>query len=152
MTNKEFDEILERTNAVVCNREWYERAVKALEQEPKYCDRNICISNEYNGIGCDECEVTKSQEKILEPCENCVSRQAVVQWLENATDDSIEHAIDSNLEFIPPVTPTRKKGKWIVEVWNNKEHHTCSNCQHLIDYEPCYHYCPMCGAEMESEE
>lgn len=37
---------------------------KALEHEPKYCDRNICISNEYNGIGCDKCEVTKSQEKI----------------------------------------------------------------------------------------
>jgi len=33
--------------------------VKAeAEQEPKYCDRNICIKNEYNGIGCDECEVT----------------------------------------------------------------------------------------------
>ena len=31
-------------------------------QEPKYCDRNICLRNEYNGIGCDECEVTKSQE------------------------------------------------------------------------------------------
>jgi len=31
-------------------------------QEPKYCDRNICLKNEYNGIGCDECEVTKSQE------------------------------------------------------------------------------------------
>lgn len=31
-------------------------------QEPKYCDRNICIKNGYNGIGCDECEVTKSQE------------------------------------------------------------------------------------------
>lgn len=31
-------------------------------QEPKYCDRNICIKNEYNGIGCNECEVTKSQE------------------------------------------------------------------------------------------
>jgi len=31
-------------------------------QEPKYCDRNICIKNEHNGIGCDECEVTKSQE------------------------------------------------------------------------------------------
>ena len=37
--------------------------VKAeADQEPKYCDRNICIKNEYNGIGCDECEVTKSQE------------------------------------------------------------------------------------------
>ena len=31
-------------------------------QEPKYCDRNICVSNEYNGIGCNECEVTKSQK------------------------------------------------------------------------------------------
>ena len=38
------------------------KAIKALEQEPKYCDRNICLKNEYNGIGCDECEVTKSQE------------------------------------------------------------------------------------------
>ena len=32
------------------------------EQEQKYCDRNICLQNDYNGIGCDECEVTKSQE------------------------------------------------------------------------------------------
>ena len=31
--------------------------------EPKYCDRNICLSNEYNGIGCDECEVTKSHQE-----------------------------------------------------------------------------------------
>ena len=35
------------------------RFVKASEV---FCDRNICIANEYNGIGCDECEVTKSQE------------------------------------------------------------------------------------------
>lgn len=46
---------------------------------PKYCDRNICLRNEYNNIGCDECEVTKSQEpatkndlgvdKLLAGCE-----------------------------------------------------------------------------------
>jgi len=30
--------------------------------EPKYCDRSICVLNEYNGIGCEDCEVTKSQE------------------------------------------------------------------------------------------
>lgn len=56
-----------RTNA-----EWVDRIetiVKKLpsvttepETEPKYCDRNICVSNEYNGIGCEDCEVTKSQE------------------------------------------------------------------------------------------
>lgn len=46
-----------------------------------------------------------------------------------------------------------KTGHWIVEVWNNKEHRTCSVCQILVDYEPCYHYCPYCGAKMaESEE
>lgn len=33
MTREEFDEILEQTNAVICNREWYERLIKAFEQE-----------------------------------------------------------------------------------------------------------------------
>ena len=49
-------------------REALEKAIEALKNRPireceKYCDRNICISNEYNGIGCDECEVTKSRER-----------------------------------------------------------------------------------------
>lgn len=30
---------------------------KMDEEEPRYCDRNICASNEVNGIGCDECPV-----------------------------------------------------------------------------------------------
>ena len=34
----------------------------ATPQEPMYCDRNICFRNEYNGIGCTECEVTKSRK------------------------------------------------------------------------------------------
>ena len=54
------DKLLLEVNKAICNN------LKALEQEPKYCDRNICISNEYNGIGCEECEVTKSQNKIKE--------------------------------------------------------------------------------------
>ena len=44
-----------------------------------------------------------------------------------------------------------KTGHWIVEVWNNKEHHICSVCQKVVDYEPCYHYCPYCGAKLEEE-
>lgn len=45
-----------------------------------------------------------------------------------------------------------KTGHWIVEVWSNKEHHTCSECSHVVmEYESCYHYCPYCGAKMESE-
>ena len=41
-----------------------------------------------------------------QPCEDCVSRKSVVEWLERCTDDSIEHAIDTNLDFIPSVTPS----------------------------------------------
>ena len=57
-------------------------------QEPKYCDRNICVKNEHNGIGCDECEVTKSQE----PCEDAISRQAVLDiWHTSYSDNREEN-------------------------------------------------------------
>ncbi len=65
MTNEE------RNNAIRCMKKWseenpylqtYKTCLEALEQcqatdvaEPLSCDRNICISNEYSGIGCDEC-------------------------------------------------------------------------------------------------
>ena len=52
VTQEEFNDYIHILNHVM---DW-------LEQEPAYCDRNICLRNEYNGIGCDECEVTKSQE------------------------------------------------------------------------------------------
>lgn len=45
-----------------------------------------------------------------------------------------------------------KTGHWIIEKWNNKEHYSCSSCQHVVDYEPCYHYCPYCGAKMGESE
>ena len=45
------------------------------EQEPKYCDRSICIKNEYNGIGCNDCEVTKSQKQSGD----LISRDAVIE-------------------------------------------------------------------------
>lgn len=41
-------------------------------------------------------------------CEDAVSRKTVVKWLETASDESIEDAIDSNLGFIPSVTITKK--------------------------------------------
>lgn len=51
------------------------------EDEPTdkpVCDRNICVSNEYNGIGCDECVVNKEQEPCTEyktPCSLCRYRE-----------------------------------------------------------------------------
>ena len=47
--------------------------------EEKYCDRNICLKNEYNNVGCEDCEVTKSQEPTTKNdlAVDAVSRQAV---------------------------------------------------------------------------
>jgi hypothetical protein len=41
--------------------------------KPRYCDRNICTRNEYNGISCDECEVAKyhNLEDDDSPCRDC---------------------------------------------------------------------------------
>lgn len=38
-----------------------------------YCDRNICASNEVNGISCDECEIAKyhNLEDDDNLCQNC---------------------------------------------------------------------------------
>ena len=47
--------------------ELYDTIINALKNRigecEKYCDRNVCVFNEYNGIGCNECEVTKSRER-----------------------------------------------------------------------------------------
>ena len=61
-----------------------------VEQEPKYCDRNICIKNDYNGIGCDECEVTKSQEP------------KTGHWIHFATSDDCSECGWSTGKYISP--------------------------------------------------
>lgn len=47
--------------------------VEDEQAESRYCDRNICASNEVNGISCDECEVAKyhNLEDDDSPCQNC---------------------------------------------------------------------------------
>lgn len=128
--------------------------LKALKQEPKYCDRNICIRNEHNGIGCGECEVTKSQE----PCENeyiKVPKNALkyrtagmiaynAEWLKNHFD--MERAVICG-EQEP------KTGHWIktkeqddaepLILWK------CSEC--LAVQRLKTNYCPDCGAKMEGD-
>lgn len=79
-----------------------------------------------------------------QPNEDCISRKSVVEWLERCTDDSIEHAIDSNLDFIPSVVPQRPKGKWIDR--------SCSICGYGIAPWNKTPYCPNCGSRMEVGE
>lgn len=64
------------------------------------CDRDICATNEYNGIGCDEC---------------CVSYDTAVQREQDAYDSGFGKAIEDVLEIIDTVNDdlvfgTRAKG------------------------------------------
>lgn len=107
-----------------------EMAIKALKQESSedvisrepFTDSTIC-----EGFPCDECSFNRKDKG------SCILEERVM-----------------NLPSAKPQEP--KTGHWIVEIWNNREHHTCSECNHVVDYEPCYHYCPFCGCLMEGEE
>lgn len=137
--------------------EWYKLFVEKLDEqeqktEPKYCDRNICVSNEYNGIGCDECEVTKSQELSGD----AISRQDAIRICEERGHDNSAYC----MRQLPPVNPQEKTGHWIlndnqgVQAVGYLTYH-CSECGRVISSK--YHgkisllkeypYCH-CGAKM----
>ena len=119
----------------------------------------------YGNVDCDEWQEGEhyAYHRVLQmyadakaeqqPCEDAISRQAVYEILEGNWNTDFLHA---EVEKMPSVQPKRKMGVWITEICNNKEHYSCSNCLHIVDYEPCYHYCPNCGAKMvepqESED
>lgn len=132
-----------------------EDKIKALEREREYM-----ISHG----GDSQAKALADAIELMrrEPCEDAVSRKQVVEWLQRASDDSIQHAIDSNMEFISSVTPTRKKGRWIYTpqkrlvdetdegpVYEVQEKCSCSACG--ADFGYCKvddNYCKYCGAEM----
>ena len=120
-------------------------------QEPAYCDRNICLKNEYTGIGCDECEVTKSQE----PCEDAISREDVIdlKWQGEASEEFLEgyaSAIE-DARVLPPVNPQEKTGHWITlkDEYGDVHEAVCSNCDSNGNHK--WTYCPKCGTKMQEE-
>ena len=104
-----------------------------------------------------------------EPCEDCISQQAVINkiantnfWLSTSNWEELMKAIDDT----PSVKPTREKGKWINElkiliptahdefgmaksVYECIEAE-CSICGKSASYKP--NFCPNCGADMRDEE
>lgn len=143
-------------------REEREKAIEYFKFRRKiFCDDFLKIYPE-NSIAYQATLIEKSFHDMAikaleqEPCEDCISRHAVVElvegwWIGHTKEDDLS----TEIQKLPSVNP-QKIGHWIIEKWNNKEHYSCSSCQHVVDYEPCYHYCPYCGAEMvepqESED
>ena len=137
-----------------------EFAIKVLTELRGYGDK-------FANIGFDRKEALDLAIEVLEqqPCEDCISREALLDKLEepmNWTDSEAEIQEQRDYEgFIelvksmPSITPSRPKGKWIHWTDDYKDYVTCSCCGYgeegevlLSDKTP---FCPICGADMRGD-
>ena len=118
-------------------------AIEALEQEP--CDKYIKEIDHLHKY------ISKLETQIVmqEPCEDCISIQAVIDIIEK---EEFKGDALSEIEKLPSVNPQRT-GHWIYELedWNRW---TCSECgwseRTDVHITLGYNFCPNCGAKMES--
>ena len=87
-----------------------------------------------------------------EPCEDAISRQAVIDLSEKVRFEcgSVSQMVSvSKIKELPPVTPQQKVGGWkiIKNVDGNLKTYVCSECGALCGYKQ--KYCEKCGAKME---
>lgn len=142
----------------------------------------VKILNTVLSFGRCDCQKEEIEEclimaiKALKPCEDCVSRQALIERINNAEEnfksDNMESiASDDGDPFVdgvlsgvfnvrqmvvqaPPVTPQPKTGHWIKHVEPNDAEPfvlwRCDNCNTVERRRTPY--CPCCGVKMEVEE
>lgn len=151
----------------------------SVEYEKRYASLSFAI-NELEQqpitwiVGKDNCQVAvknmpidKMQkicaiigEEDQQSCEDCVSREAVVDAFWKLDIELRPNAIDAILNMVkelPSETPTRKKGKWIetsltpISGGDFNRGFKCSCCDYVTVVDD-FNYCPNCGAKMEVEE
>lgn len=119
------------------------QVIKALEQEP--CDKYIKEIDHLHKY------ISKLETQIVmqEPCEDCISRQAV---LDLVNSDWKYEGLETYVVSLPSVNP-QKIGHWI-DTGSGQE---CSECREIqCGYDSFRHFCANCGAKMiepmESED
>ena len=88
-----------------------------------------------------------------EPCEDAISREAAIEFIDSWKTDEIicdmdvwQNEIADDIKFgiseLPSVTPSRQKGNWIKKYSG----YECSEC--ACDSRRKSDFCQYCGAEM----
>ena len=91
-----------------------------------------------------------------QPCEDCISRQAVLDiWhtcYSNIREENEEIQYKKIAFKLPSVTPKQKVGKWIRSWCEWQQYLECSKCGYETGLRCDTNYCPNCGAKMEVED
>ena len=90
------------------------------------------------------------QLREQEPCEDCISRKALLdkKW-DVPFDGKYIQVVDvGDIEELPSVQLARPKGHWINI---DKTHSKCDRCGAVFEIVSA-NYCPNCGCKMESRE
>ena len=146
----------------------------SVEKHPCFCEKFKTT----NGDNVESLAIERYQDlvdyfddKDQKPCEDCVSRQAVLDMASVIeTDDysgneNLEVVDVDDIKALPSVTPAPKKGKWIdtdVTLLNRQgdlvHEVICSECNGISYFRKMgnkyigANYCPNCGAKLEVEE
>ena len=88
-----------------------------------------------------------------EPCEDAISRAAVIDILRYECSDKVERYLRDKIEALPSVTPKQKMCRWI---WQTEDIYRCSECNEDVHVKevmnvPQYEFCPNCGARMKGD-
>ena len=123
-----------------------------------------CVISKYDCDACDEAFEMAISALEQEPCEDAISREAVVddfiEWREKleyavGEDYSGVHLLNVAIQKIwdmPSVTPSRRKGHWID--YSDEGFVECPFCGHATNCEDNIdelHYCFYCGAELSAD-
>lgn len=149
MTREPFIAHSELTNEIyiVVGKEKYrvtEQAIKAVMAIKEPCEDEDIMTIHTQGL--DEgirCAMCTNSMKSDRGCDGgCVVNEAMYKEVMNTIRNHI----------VPSVTPTRKKGKWIVlkDEYGDICEAICSCCGDNGNHR--WKYCHTCGAEMEGEE
>ena len=81
-----------------------------------------------------------------EPCDDVVSRQAVLDLCDSKDPDYLAIHFKEDVECLPSVRPKEQTGYWIEHHNQTRLYFKCSNCKTLHDEKS--NYCPFCGIRM----
>lgn len=124
----------------------------------------IRLAGESRTYRCDECATAKQIVMDMleqEPCEDCVSRQAVLDLIEHYNSDglgSVFYGYDEGVKFanavnkLPPVTPQPKQGRWKHKHDDRNDWLECPFCGYgdegEVRMDQGTAFCPFCGTRL----